>query len=193
MHYNRIHITGGAASGKTWLADRIGLELGVEPVHLDLEVVDFESRNKSHKSRMMKPVEARRELIGAIVARERWVTEGAYFDWAEPLYPAADLIIHLEVPWRIASYRIIARHLKAELRRDNRFPGWRRLYRFWSWNRLFYLNRREDGLDGSTGAPMTARSIHALLQPYIQKVRICRSGRDVEPLLRDRASSKGTA
>lgn len=57
------------------------------------------------------------------MAKDTWIARGAYLDWVEPLLLEADLVVWLDVPWRVASYRIIFRHVRATTARKNRFPG----------------------------------------------------------------------
>lgn len=98
-----------------------------------------------------------------------WVSEGTYADWAEPFYQHADVVVWVEVRWRVAAYRIVARHVKAEFTRRNRFPRWRRLYRFWCWCYRYYHNQNPAGLN-IWGTPNTYRAGLQVLEPYRSKV-----------------------
>src|SRR5205823_9251445 len=70
-----------------------------------------------------------------------WVTEGTMLGWSDPLLRAADRIVWLDIPWRVALWRMLLRHVRAELAGNNRHPGWRRLFRFLWYTRKYYLNR----------------------------------------------------
>ena len=102
--------------------------------------------------------------------------------WAMPLFEHAELVVWTDVPWRVASYRILARHLKAELSRSNRFPGWRALYEFWRWSARFYSDRNPHRLN-SYGAPHTRTYALEQLAMYRDKTTICRTNGDIEALL----------
>lgn len=86
------------------------------------------------------------------------------------------------MPWRVASYRIISRHIKATLAGNNRWPGWRRLYSFWRWSGRYYGNQNASGLN-EWGVPETKRTAASLLAPYADKLTVCRSNREIEALL----------
>jgi hypothetical protein len=129
--------------------------------------------------------------LPGIAAEPAWVSEGAYLGWATPLFDAAGLIVCMDVPWRVASYRILMRHLKADLSRSNRFPGWRRLYRFWRWCGAYYGDRNPHRLN-DYGVPSTRSLAAELLRPYAAKLVVCRTNADVAALLRERFEDGST-
>ncbi len=117
-----------------------------------------------------------------IASSDYWVSEGAYVGHVEILFQQADVIIWLDIPWWVASYRIISRHIKAEMSRNNRFPGWRRLYYFWRWSGRYYDNKNHPGLN-IVGVPNTRQTLVSILEPYEYKLRVCRNAREIETLL----------
>jgi adenylate kinase family enzyme len=119
----RVHITGGQGSGKTTLARRIGACLGV-PVH-DLDLVGWDAQTGAER-----PLDVRLAEVHQLAAQPGWVTEGTMLGWADPLFRAADLIVWLDVPWRVAVWRMVQRHVRASLAGNNRHPGVRKLARF---------------------------------------------------------------
>ncbi len=127
-----------------------------------------------------------------IIEADAWVSEGAYMSWAAPLFDAADLIVWMDVSWRVASYRIVKRHVMAELARNNRFPGWRRLYRFWRWSSAYYANRNPHRLN-DYGVPNTRALAAELLRPYEGKLVVCRTNQDIATVLRDYFQHSRTA
>ena len=180
----RIHVTGGPGSGKTRLAAEIAGSLGVP--HQDLDGLAL-----SHVALRPPPVDpveaaALLEILAAeaetIAAGAAWVSDGSYVTWVRPLLEHADLIIRLDVPWRVAAYRIVARHVKAELARENRFPGWRLMLRFWLYSRRFYNDTNGEGVN-DFGNPRTRRFLDESLTPYRHKLVICASSAEVQNAL----------
>jgi adenylate kinase family enzyme len=170
---SRIHFTGGPGSGKTYAARRVALARGVPSFHLDEMALDLGAGMPSREA-----FEALPSLLPGLYSREEWVSDGSYMGWAAPMLDHADAIIWMDTPGRVALYRILVRHLKAELARANRFPGWRRLWHFWHWSRRYYQERNRPVL-GFYGVPETRGHLRELLQPYAAKVTVCRSYRDV--------------
>ena len=173
----RVHLTGGPGSGKSTLARRIAPLIDAPVFHLDEMALDLEASFES-----LAPFEALAREVPVIRARPRWVSDGAYMGWAAPLFDAADLVVWMDVPWRVASYRILSRHVKAELGRSNRFPGWRNLWTFWRWSGHYYNDRNPHRLN-AYGVPHNRSLAAELLQPYSAKLAVCRTNADVEALL----------
>ncbi len=186
---DRIHITGGPGSGKTRLAQRLtklrsipkhdldGLLLGVGDDALmsgDASVADLDAEG----------------AISRLAGMPEWVSEGVYFNWTEPFLESADVIVWLDPPWRVASYRIIARHVRLELARQNRFPGWKRLYSFWRWAARFYADTNEHTIN-RYGAPNTRLVLEAGLEPYRNKIIVCRTNKDIERFVEPTPSTRG--
>lgn len=153
----KVHIIGLAGSGKTTLSQWIGDTFDVSVHDLDFVVYDVAGE---------RPLAEINTRIDAIRARPGWVTEGAYHDeWLRPLLDDASAIAWLDVPLRICFARIVKRHVRAELTRNNPHPGWRRLARFlnYTWH---------------TSSEQRAET-SALLSAYGDKVAHCRTSRDV--------------
>jgi adenylate kinase family enzyme len=184
----RIHITGGPGAGKSRLAGRLS-------ERFSLPLFDIDGRGLAHEATLPDPrdmaelLRLRLEETASMAAQAKWISEGSNFLAAEPLFETCDLIICLEVPWRVASYRILSRHVKATLAGNNRFPGWRRLWRFWRWSARFYGDRNPPGLN-QWGTPNNRRNLEACLRPYTAKLTVCRSTRDIEQTLYARLNEK---
>ncbi len=99
------------------------------------------------------------------------------------------MIVWLGVSWRVASYRIIVRHLKADIRRSNQYPGWSKLKKFWTWSYHYYHDSHAHTLN-EWGAPLTRSHALEELKPYEEKLVVCRSMREVSRTLLSGDSSK---
>jgi hypothetical protein len=146
----RIYIVGGPGSGKTTLAGALGSRLGISVLCLD-EHLDWrglpggarlERDAAGHPSDAM--LAARRGLLEEHLAHPGWVVEGAEPAFVESVAAASDLIVWCDTPFATAAMRIVRRHVRADLAGTNRFPGYRRLYRFLRsvWQR--YADQPED-------------------------------------------------
>ena len=129
----RIHIIGGPGSGKTTLARQAAARLGAPCYELD--VVGYEGGAGAER-----PLEVRLADVRQIAMQPAWVTEGIFLGWTDELFKAADRIVWLDLPWRLVGWRIFLRHVKAELRGNNRHSGWLKLYRFMQWSRRYYIH-----------------------------------------------------
>ena len=159
----KVHIVGLAGSGKTTLAGWIGEQFGV--VVRDLDFVAYDPHGRERNSDELAV------LIEEIRAGSGWVTEGAYHShWLIPLLEDADTIAWLDVALHKAITRIVKRHVRAELSRNNMHPGWRKLWRFVNYSR-------------KTGS-LQRTETEELLLAYRTKVVRCRTSRDVEQFKR---------
>ncbi len=174
MTISKVHITGGPGSGKTTLSRQIAASLNVACYELDALALELEAAGR--------PFQEMANEAQRIVASDCWVGDGAYFDWTEPLFQNTDLVIWPDLPWRVASYRILSLHIRATIARDNPFPGWRRLWRFWRWSRRYYRDQVDRGLN-QWGTPLTRQTAASLLEPYTPELRTCRTKRGIEELL----------
>src|SRR5438874_4167495 len=136
MTLQRIHISGGPGSGKTTAGRRIANALHLPFHELDQILIDSGWD-------MARAIQE--NAAGVIADEDAWLSEGAYFGWARPLLDRAELVVWLDVPWRIASYRIITRYAKAEIARSNQHHGLRRLKNFWTWSRGYYRDTNPEG------------------------------------------------
>ena len=174
----RIHVGGGPGSGKTWSAQRIAHATGLPFYELD--------RIPLNAAWDMARVRGE-DRASVIASQPEWVTDGVYFDWARPLLERAERILWLDVPWRVASYRIIARHIKADLSRRNEYPGWAQLRKFWKWSYRYYHDDDAHVLN-EQGAPLTRACAIEQLQPYQSKLVVCRDRKEASLAVRKLSS-----
>lgn len=130
----RIHIIGGAGSGKTTLARRLA-ELIDAPAY-DLDAIGYEKGAGA-----ARPLELRLKDVQAIVEQPAWITEGIFLWRTDPLFQAADQIVWLDLPWPVAVWRIVLRHLKLSWAGSNPHSGLLKLFRFVRWQVGAYYRR----------------------------------------------------
>jgi cytidylate kinase len=173
----RVHVAGGPGSGKTTLAQRLATRLGV--AHHNLDAVGYEGGVGAKRS-----LEARLADVRRIAAEPAWITEGIFLWWTEELLRAADLVVWLDVPWRVAAWRLVLRHVRADLAGTNRHRGYRKLARFVRGSRGYYLAADPvEPAPPDDDAAINRAATAAALAPYAAKVVRCRTTRDVEELV----------
>lgn len=171
---------GWPGSGKTHLARRLEQLLGA-PRH-ELDLVAYGSTVRPNDTR--RTAEERHALLAPIVATEAWVTEGIYLWWINDLLEHADLVIWLDLPQRVSSRRILTRHMVASARRQNRYKGLRRLWKFWWAVRSYYRSDRPPPTDVVSDGSITRLHTLAELQQVRERLVVCRHPREVERLVR---------
>jgi adenylate kinase family enzyme len=133
----RAHVIGIAGSGKTTLARKLAHRYGMAAIDLDDVAYDRALGERSEPDVIA--------LIDDIRGRPGWVTEGAYRNrWIEPLLADADRIIWLDVPVATCAFRMVRRHVIAELRRSNAHSGWLRLVSFIDYTRRTAATQRAE-------------------------------------------------
>lgn len=128
-------IVGCSGSGKTTVGQHLASRLDLDFHELDFIAWDGDGS--------LRPYETRLETAAGLADRDGWVVEGIYLKWTAPLMERAHVIVWMDVPMRVALWRVFWRHVRAELRRDNQFPGWLRLARFMKMVSDQYRNRSD--------------------------------------------------
>jgi len=173
----RIHIVGGAGSGKTTLAPQLARRLML-PVY-SLDTINF-----AGSVAVKRPREQRLADVRRIAAQPAWVTEGVFVGWTDALLQAADLVIWLDLSWPTALVRIVRRHLRQSLAGTNRYPGLRRLVSFLLWSTAYYRNTPPAVIDALDEESLHSRAATARhLAPYTAKLIRCCCTAEVADLL----------
>lgn len=107
MKAYRIHIIGGAGSGKTYLAEILSKRFNIP--HYDLDELFWENSKASFNKKRV--AQERDAMLVTIVHKESWVIEGVYYGWLEASFINADLIILLRIRPLIRQIRIIRRFI----------------------------------------------------------------------------------
>jgi adenylate kinase family enzyme len=129
----KIHVLGGPGSGKTTLAKTLAQQLDVPSHDLDLLGQKNGTDPVAHVSDAF-----------AIAASPGWVVEGIYLVTTDPQFYEADAIVLLDVPWRVAAWRIVKRHVVKTLDGTNLYPGVRPLWNLLTYARRFYLDKNTE-------------------------------------------------
>jgi adenylate kinase family enzyme len=159
----RVYIVGAGGSGKTTLARTFASVLNVEPVELDLN-----------------PRADRRALAEA----DAWVVEGIFLYDIEPLLARASTIVWLDLPRRIAQRRIVTRHVRRSLLRQNRYKGMRLLWRFVRSMRQYYIKPAREPVAADDWDALSRALTIQRLDPHSGKVVQLRTPREVRTFLR---------
>jgi adenylate kinase family enzyme len=152
----RIHIIGGAGSGKTYTACRMSEKLRIR-AH-DLDNIFWDNIDNSYNQRAIP--EVRDQKLKEILLNESWVIEGVYFEWLKESFQQADVIILLIPNYAICTLRIISRFIKRKIgimpsKKKETIKG---LLELIKWNQRY--NKKD------------IPDIVSLLKPYSDKVKV---------------------
>ena len=161
----RIYILGGPGSGKTTLAKRLSDQLNIPCYEMDL--IGWENGVGPERS-----LEVRLREVHEIAIQPDWVTEGGHSPWRDELLRSAEQIVWLDVPWHIARWRILTRHIRMSIAGTNKHHGLLKLYHFMGGAKTFYTSTQPDQRTRLTEAKA--------LQSYRGKVVHCQRPADVE-------------
>jgi adenylate kinase family enzyme len=151
----RTLIIGNSGSGKSSLAERLGVLIHAPT--FDLDLIHWKDDGLGAK----QDEDAARQKVADLAATERWVIEGVYGWLAEVAVPRAMALIWLDIPWDVCREGLLARGLRrggsetdfadllkwAEAYWDRQTPtsfkGHQRLFEAFSAAKLRVRNRNE--------------------------------------------------
>lgn len=112
---DRVLLYGVTGSGKSTAALAIGARTG-HPVTLVDELTWLPG---------WVPVEdsVQREVIGEVVAGERWLLDSAYGAWLDLVLPRVDLVVGLDYPRWLSLGRLVRRTVSGAITREPRCNG----------------------------------------------------------------------
>jgi adenylate kinase family enzyme len=181
----RIHVIGGAGSGKTTLARTLGARLDLPVYHLDEIYLEHGSQAESLLDLLFAD-------IRRIAAQSAWITEGIYLWWTDELLRTADAIIWLDIPWRHAAWRLIVRYVWMGLKTPSSQSALHKLRKLIDYlcNEILWSERKYY-LDNSIMDPGTLHDANAknrattaqYLAPYSDKLVRCRTYAEIESFL----------
>jgi hypothetical protein len=147
----KIFIIGCPGSGKTTLAESLSAKLHI--LHHDLDKLCW--KNGVQWTAYVD------DAI-AITKQSGWIAEGNFVVWTDPLFYQADYIVRLEIPWPVAAWRIVSRHISKSLHGINPYPGINGL------KALFKLlkDTRRYCLDKVRSDPAVAQSVHLYIAEH---------------------------
>ena len=131
--YRRIAVIGVTSSGKSTLAKTLSERLGLDLIELD--AIYWQAN--------WTPIEPNefRERVETATRSTSWVVAGNYRAVLDIVWPRAQVIIWLDLPFHVVFWRLLARSLRRGLKQEelwngNREPFWPHL-KFWSDESLF--------------------------------------------------------
>jgi adenylate kinase family enzyme len=172
----RILILGGPGSETAVLGRRVAPMIGVPLTELDQIGYEGGSGPK-------RPLAAKMAEVAELAARQQWVVEGMYLGWTEALLDRATDIVWLDVPWRVAAWRIVVRHARAGRRGPNQHHGSGNLWNLLKSARRYYRARAVVHAELDDDDQVTHAETKRALAGRKSKVIRCSSNKKIERFL----------
>jgi adenylate kinase family enzyme len=102
----KIHIIGGAGSGKSYISALLSTKFNIP--HYDLDDIFWD--NEADVYGVKASEEQRDQKLKELVSHDSWIIEGVYRSWIEPSFSTADKIIVLMPPLSVQEARIWKRY-----------------------------------------------------------------------------------
>lgn len=182
---DRIHVVGGPGAGKSVFAAHVADACGLEVHHLDETAF-------TGPEFTLRPYDVIHAEAQALAERPRWIAEGIFIGWVEPLFERADVIVWLDqVSWGQAARRIATRWVSQAVREPATRRGTERFLRFGDYARhtrhlvrVLITSREYWGNDGPHRYPVTRAQLREALAPHDHKVIHLTGPDETEAMLR---------
>ena len=154
----RIVVVGCTGSGKTTTARSIAALLGVP--HVELDSHNWEPDWTAAQTEVF------RERVREALRGDAWVVDGNYSAVRDLVWPRAELLVWLDMPYRVASWRLLGRTLRRVVNKEELWNGNREEFRtqFLSTDSLFIWQARTHGRIRRTIPEAIAQPEHAHLE-----------------------------
>ncbi len=104
MKAQRIYLIGAPGSGKTYLGQRLSKLLHIS--YYELDDLFF-----ARKYDIKRDSVQRDRMFRDLISRKQWILDGVYPTWAADGLRKSDLVVLLERPFLLVTYRILTRYL----------------------------------------------------------------------------------
>lgn len=131
----KIHIIGSVGSGKTTLAKELSRKLEIPYYELDNVVW-----KRSETDEIRRTVDERKDVLNGIIKSDSWIIEGVHNEeWVANSFKHAEVIIFLDINYKVRTYRIIKRFIlqKLKVEQSHYKPTFEIFLKMFKWNKYF--------------------------------------------------------
>ncbi len=128
----KVHIIGGAGSGKSYISKKLSKALNIK--NYELDEIFWDDSDKTFNKKATS--EFRNNKLNKILKQDNWIIEGVYYSWLYESFKKADTIIILNPNIIIQQYRIVKRFLKRKFgyEKSNKKESLSNLLKLMKWN-----------------------------------------------------------